>query len=138
MKDGINDYLIDGNAGCGKSSADGHKGFGPLQDELEPGKTASIRLRLTTRRPAAHRQSPFNDFERNGGCRRSEADEFYESHHPAERVSKDEARVMRQAFAGMLWSKQYFVSTWTNGWWNMASIRCGQTHQQSAIANGST
>src|SRR5258705_315014 len=39
-------------------------------------------------------------------CER-EADEFYEAITP-ERASKDEARVMRQALAGMLWSKQYF------------------------------
>ncbi len=39
--------------------------------------------------------------------RHSEADEFYKSITP-ERVSADEALVMRQALAGMLWSKQYF------------------------------
>jgi hypothetical protein len=40
-------------------------------------------------------------------ARRAEADEFYQAITP-ERISKDEARVMRQALAGMLWSKQYF------------------------------
>ena len=39
--------------------------------------------------------------------RQREADEFYKSITP-ERVSEDEALVMRQALAGMLWSKQYF------------------------------
>ena len=46
--------------------------------------------------------------------RRGEADEFYRAITP-ERVQEDEARVMRQALAGMLWSKQYFnfdVATW--------------------------
>ncbi len=40
-------------------------------------------------------------------ARRREADEFYQSITP-ERASEDEAWVMRQALAGMLWSKQYF------------------------------
>jgi hypothetical protein len=40
-------------------------------------------------------------------ARRREADEFYQAITP-KRVSEDEARVMRQALAGMLWSKQYF------------------------------
>jgi hypothetical protein len=50
---------------------------------------------------------PFKDFSEIMQARRREADEFYKSITPT-RVSEDEALVMRQALAGMLWSKQYF------------------------------
>ena len=49
----------------------------------------------------------FKSFAEIMQTRQREADEFYKSITP-ERVSEDEARVMRQALAGMLWSKQYF------------------------------
>jgi hypothetical protein len=65
---------------------------------------------------------PFKDFSEIMQARRREADEFYKSITPT-RVSEDEALVTRQAPAGMLWSKQYSSSTWTNGSMNMVSIR---------------
>ena len=49
--------------------------------------------------------------------RRLEADEFYAALTPADR-SADETAVMRQAFAGMLWAKQYYhydVERWLDG-----------------------
>ncbi len=49
--------------------------------------------------------------------RRAEADEFYAELTP-DGASADEALVMRQAFAGMLWSKQLFyydVARWLDG-----------------------
>src|SRR5262249_25067431 len=50
---------------------------------------------------------PFTSFAAIMQARQREADAFYHAITP-ERVSDDEARVMRQALAGMLWSKQYF------------------------------
>ncbi len=47
------------------------------------------------------------DFDEVFADRLREADEFYNAVTPPS-VSKDEANVMRQAIAGMLWSKQYF------------------------------
>ena len=52
-------------------------------------------------------RDPFDRFAEIMQGRRREADEFYRAITP-ERVSKDGALVMRQALAGMLWSKQYF------------------------------
>jgi hypothetical protein len=51
---------------------------------------------------------PFADFDSVFHMRRAEADEFYASVTPRS-LSPDAARVMRQAFAGMLWSKQHYV-----------------------------
>ena len=82
------------------------------------GGTAELRLRL---RPAAAASQPSNaladDFDRVIAARESEADEFYAELTPAT-ASADEALVMRQAFAGMLWSKQlyyYDVARWLDG-----------------------
>ena len=49
--------------------------------------------------------------------RRAEADEFYKAVQPA-KATEDEKRVQRQAFAGLLWSKQSYlfdVDLWFNG-----------------------
>ena len=89
---------------------------------VAPGETAELRLRL---RPtgAARRRQPGggaalgSDFDRVMHQRRAEADEFYAELTPAG-ASADEAMVMRQAFAGMLWSKQlyiYDVARWLDG-----------------------
>jgi hypothetical protein len=69
-------------------------------------KTTTIRLRLTDLTPNTI-GDPFNSFDATLQTRLSEADDFYKSITP-ERAGEDEALVMRQALAGMLWTKQYF------------------------------
>ncbi|MEP6912597.1 MAG: glucosidase, partial [bacterium] len=62
-------------------------------------------------------KQPLADVEKIIAERKAEADQFYDSIHPA-KASEDERRVQRQALAGMLWSKQiyfYDVDTWLNG-----------------------
>jgi hypothetical protein len=78
------------------------------------GKSATVRLRLTARGPAGQSTAtkgaatPFGpEFEATFASRLKEADEFYRSVTPPS-VSPDTANVMRQAIAGMLWSKQFF------------------------------
>ena len=84
----------------------GTKAAAHYQLNVEAGQTATIRLRLSDRRlrPWAIPSRALMKSCRPG---EREADEFYKSITPA-RVTEDEARVMRQALAGMLWSKQYF------------------------------
>ncbi len=72
-----------------------------------------VRLRLTD--PAS--ATPFADFDAEFETRRHEADEFYADVIPAH-LSADEAAVMRQTLAGLLWSKQFYhydVRTWLDG-----------------------
>jgi hypothetical protein len=78
------------------------------------GQSATVRLRLTDQAPAGPRKQtqssgfPFGqDFDDTVAARLREADEFYKSVTPPS-VSSDAANVMRQAIAGMLWSKQYY------------------------------
>src|SRR5207237_8124784 len=66
---------------------------------------------------ADNRKSPLKDIEKIFEMRRREADEFYATIHP-QRADNDERLIQRQAFAGMLWSKQIYlfdVSLWLEG-----------------------
>src|SRR5271170_745506 len=106
VKDGINNYVVQGNYDAVNPERTGTKSAAHYQLTVGAGKTATIRLRLSDLAPAAW-SDPFKSFAEIMRTRQGEADEFYRVITP-ERVSKDEALVMRQALAGMLWSKQYF------------------------------
>ena len=106
VKDGINNYVVNGNHEAVNPGKTGTKSAAHYQVNVGAGQTATIRLRLSDVAPAAI-GDPFGGFTETLETRRREADEFYKSITPA-RVSEDEALVMRQALAGMLWSKQYF------------------------------
>ena len=112
-KDGFNDYLV-GGAKDAVGSHKGTKAAGLYRRTVAPGASATIRVRLC---PGPPESAPFDDFDWIFGLRKSEADAFY-----AERQSKvrdeDLRRIQRQAFAGILWSKQYFyydVTEWLDG-----------------------
>jgi hypothetical protein len=78
-----------------------------------PGKSAEIQLRLSN---SSH-EKPFQQFKKIFSTRLKEADEFYAELQSGIK-SKDEKNVQRQAFAGMLWSKQFYyydISKWING-----------------------
>jgi hypothetical protein len=116
-KDGINDHVIHG-AQTVNPEGSGTKCAFWYKLEIPPGATAELRLRLrpSGSRPAAS-SALGKDFERVMAARLQEADEFYAELTP-ESASDDEALVMRQAFSGMLWSKQlyyYDVSRWLDG-----------------------
>jgi hypothetical protein len=106
VKDGINAYVVDGKKGAVNPQNTGTKVAAHYQVDVGAGKTVTIRLRLSDMAPAALRD-PFGSFAEIMQARQREADEFYRAITP-KRVSEDAARVMRQALAGMLWTKQYF------------------------------
>ena len=106
VKDGINNYVVQANQSAVNPEKTGTKSAAHYQLNVDAGKTATVRLRLSDLAPATM-SDPFESFTQTMQIRQREADEFYNSITP-ERVSEDEARVMRQALAGMLWSKQYF------------------------------
>src|SRR5262249_35782725 len=80
---------------------------------VNPGECQVVRLRLSDAAPASFgpangkAASPFEQFEKIVETRRAEADEFYAAVIPRS-VNADAANVMRQALAGMLWSKQFY------------------------------
>jgi hypothetical protein len=113
VKDGINDCVVADRQNAINPNNTGTKAAAHYQLRVGPRATAVIRLRLSNPAPAA--AAPFGaGFAQILEARRREADEFYRSITPAG-VGEDAANVMRQALAGMLWSKQYFfydVNKW--------------------------
>ncbi len=104
VKDGINDYVVQGRQDGGESAHEGTKASAHYRQMVGPGQSMTVRLRLTSQALAA----PFGPgFDETFAARLKEADEFYRSVTPPS-VSPDAANVMRQALAGMLWSKQYY------------------------------
>jgi hypothetical protein len=114
VKDGINNYLVLGQEGVINPEKKGTKAAAHYRLSIGPGQSQVIRLRLSDRAPAAFTRgnssaaSPFGSgFEEVLRARHNEADEFYATVIPPS-LSADEANVMRQALAGMLWSKQFY------------------------------
>jgi hypothetical protein len=113
VKDGINNCVVNGKRDAVNPEHAGTKAAAHHQISVGGGETATIRLRFSNLAPAAI-GDPLENFAQMMQARQHEADEFYRALTP-ERVSEDAASVMRQALAGMLWSKQYFgydVNKW--------------------------
>jgi hypothetical protein len=111
VKDGINDCVVQGVAGAVNPERVGTKAAARYRLSLAPGGAQTVRLRLV--RPHAARV----DFERTFADRIREAGEFYAAVIPAD-LEPDSKCVMRQSFAGMLWSKQFYhyvVREWLEG-----------------------
>ncbi|HKM71675.1 MAG TPA: glucosidase, partial [Stellaceae bacterium] len=104
VKDGINNCVVAGRQEAVNPNQTGTKAAAHYQLNVGAGETAVIRLRLSS---AASRDPFGSQFDQIIEQRPGEADAFYQAITPT-RVSEDTARVMRQALAGMLWSKQYF------------------------------
>jgi len=103
-KDGINDHVVHGAADTTNPGGTGTKAAAHYQLTVRPGESAVVRLRFTGGAPGDPSATAFDDLLRT---REREADEFYDSITPPS-LGEDERRVMRQALAGMLWSKQYY------------------------------
>ena len=114
VKDGINDYVVHDRDGAVNPEKTGTMVAAHYRLTLGPGESRVVRLRLSDLAPAAiagtkrAQDSLFGSaFDRVVEGRRKEADEFYAAIIPAS-MSADGANVMRQALAGMLWSKQHY------------------------------
>ena len=111
-KDGINDHVVHGAATV-NPAGDGTKVAARVFVTVAGGDQATTFLRLTRRAPETLAE-PFADADVHFATRRAEADDFYASITPPG-VDDDSKSVMRQALAGMLWSKQTYnfdVDTW--------------------------
>lgn len=114
-KDAINDYVVNGHADAVNPDRTGTKAAARYRLAVPAGATVTVRLRLTGEIEAA--QPLGQDFDRTFAQRRTEADEFYATVIPDD-LSGDAKQVMRQSFAGLLWSKQFYhyvVRDWLEG-----------------------
>jgi hypothetical protein len=113
FKDGFHEYLVHGN----------HKAVNPLRRgtkaavhhvlKIPGGETAKLRLRLS----AKQQFRPFANFDELAAARVRETDEYY-ARLQQNQPNEDARLVQRQAFAGMIWSKQFYsydVRTWLKG-----------------------
>jgi len=111
VKDGIGRYIVDGVKSAVNPAQTGTKAAAHYVLTIPPGESRQIRLRFTDGHFSA------KDFESTFDARIKEADQFYATVTPKS-LSPDAKNVMRQAFAGMMWSKQYYhfvVEDWLNG-----------------------
>jgi hypothetical protein len=102
VKDGINDAVV-GGYHARVNKLQGSKAAAHVALLLDPGETRRIYVRLTPEK----KSTPFLDCEEILDRRIREANEFYASIH-APHLNDDERLVQRQAFAGLLWSKQFY------------------------------
>jgi hypothetical protein len=116
FKDGIDEYIVHGNQHAVNPDNTGTKAAANYTPVIAPGETATIRLRLTNNNYTRTGEA-FANFAEIFDARIHEANEFYETIIPAD-LSPDAQLVMRQAFAGMLWSKQFYhyvIQQWLDG-----------------------
>ncbi|HUQ94718.1 MAG TPA: hypothetical protein VM120_23760 [Bryobacteraceae bacterium] len=110
-KDAFHEYVIQGRHQAVSADLFGTKGCGVYKLTVESCGERVIHLRLCPK------DTPSLDADTVFAERMREADEFYQLFQRQD-LSKDAHAVQRQAFAGMLWSKQYYhyvIETWVNG-----------------------
>jgi hypothetical protein len=116
-KDAFHDYVVGGRREAVNPARTGTKAAAHYRLAIAAGGTAVLRVRLTDLAPAEHAPPGDEEFDAVIAERRAEADAFYAAVLP-KGLSADAAGVARQAFAGLLWTKQcyhYDVATWLAG-----------------------
>jgi hypothetical protein len=141
VKDGINNYVVHQRKGVVNPAQIGTKASAHFISMIAPGTSRTLRLRLSTRSPkrsARNRNDgekhPFGkSFEKIFSLRKQEADEFYDQ-IAGPTLGTDERNVMRQAFAGMLWSKQYYYFD-LNRWLEEHGVAAPQAARRLGMRN---
>jgi hypothetical protein len=113
VKDGFHEAVVQGHMQAVNPEQVGTKAAAHFQAVVEPGAAFVVWTRFTPQQ----QHQPFADFEEMFAARIREADEFYDAIHDP-RLSEDERRVQRQAFAGLMWSKQFYhyaIDLWLDG-----------------------
>ena len=116
VKDAFHEYLVQGRAEAVNPAQIGTKAAALYQLEIPAGGEVCLRLRLAPQELSA-RKSLGKEFDQVFRDRIREADEFYAVRMPKD-LTANEARVVRQAYAGLLWSKQfyhYILRDWIDG-----------------------
>lgn len=107
LKDGINNYVVNGQQDAINHTGIGTKVAAHYTLTVQPGATEVIRLRLSA--ATLGMSHPLDDFDAIFAARRQETDAFYTAITPDKtKADPDRANILRQALAGMMWTKQYF------------------------------
>ena len=149
VKDGIGRCVINGDTAAVNPAKIGTKAAANYRLSVPAGGEVVVRLRLTDQEISSGTRTknskspagPFGNFDSMFAARKAEADEFYLDIIPIE-LSDDAKNVQRQAFAGMLWSKQFYhyvVEQWLEGDPAMPkppeSRRQGRNHEWKHLYN---
>jgi len=113
FKDGFHEHIIGGRADRVNPSKTGTKAGVWFQSSIAAGGTQRYRLRLSPRATPA----PFEGFDACMSLRQTQADKYY-ADLQKDMTSEDERVVQRQAFAGLIWSKQFYhldIRRWLMG-----------------------
>jgi len=135
-KDGINDYLVHGAETVNPDQV-GTKAALHYLVAVNPGEQVEIRVRLTLDAVDAVSEARLDldrEFDAVMAARSREADEYFASLVPAA-ASTEEAAVIRQAIAGLMWGKQLFhfdVSRWLEGDPASESPPAGRKHGRNS------
>ena len=116
-KDGINDYIVNGNETAINPNQIGTKAAARYELNLQAGESRSVYLRLTDSVDFNFTNDFKNECEKVFQNRKAETDEFFQSITPGS-LNEDAGEILRQSLAGMLWSKQYYhyvVKDWLEG-----------------------
>jgi len=116
VKDAFHDYIVKGRSVAVNPQRVGTKAGAYYRVEVPAGGEVVVRLRLAAA-AAGPQDAVGAEFDATFAQRRAEADEFFTARLPAS-ASEDERRVVRQGYAGLLWSKQFFyyvVGEWLAG-----------------------
>lgn len=140
FKDGINDRVVHGQKDAVNPRVEGTKAAAHYDVRVPAGGTFTVTLRLSDK-PHGVLSDPLARSAEMLATRQREADEFYDTVIPAT-LSADAKNVMRQALAGLLWSKQYYhyvVKQWLDGDPGQppppAARRAGRNHEWRTLFN---
>lgn len=116
VKDAFHEFVVNGRASAVNPDLTGTKAAAHYRFEIPAGERRVVQLRLVSE--GERTQLPFgNHFSSLFQQRIREADAFYDAILPAGQTD-DERRVTRQAYAGLLISKQFYhysVKEWLRG-----------------------
>mgnify|MGYP001053737352 CR=1 FL=1 len=113
FKDGINDFIVEGNASAVNFDGAGTKAAAHFNVTVAGGSAVTLRLRLTN----AEMRRPFDDADAIVARAQNAADTFY-GDLQCDLADADARLVQRQALAGMIWTKQFYyydVRDWLIG-----------------------
>ncbi len=117
-KDGINEFIVKGDKNAVNPNHFGTKAAAHFDLNLHPNENRSIYLRLCKKENSLKSGKLSTFCEQTLHKRKFEADQFYDSITPPNLIEDDQRNILRQAIAGMLWSKQYYhyvVKEWLEG-----------------------
>ncbi|TLX77473.1 glucosidase [Labilibacter sediminis] len=113
VKDAFNEFIVEHKHDAVNPNHTGTKAGGMFDVHIPAGDKIELKMSLKSANTPKY---TFKSFDKNLATRIEEADQFYEDIYPPN-TNEDEKRVIRQALAGMLWTKQYYefdVSEWLN------------------------